>query len=361
MSAPDRDQRTIEPTPRRVEEFRKRGEIALSRDLSAAGTLAGGAIGAALFSVSQATQVARFVRDTLGSAGALPLYEAIGHAGAVLVSAATPVIGGALVGYLATSALQLGWPPAFRPLGFDVGKLLSAGAIARWLSPRETAVRALKACAKVAVVGSAALFALRDVWIEVVRRPALGVAQLGLRMAGAASQVSLLAGGALVALAVFDYVLARRDIRARMRMTAAEARREHREQEGDPLVRRKRRQRMRELAKRRLASAVRGADVVVVNPTEYAVALRYRSGEDRAPRVVAKGRGELAERIRGLARAAGVPILPEPPLARLLHKLVAEGREVPAALYHAVAEVLAYVYRLRGSMSGPRGTWKAPQ
>ena len=104
---------------------------------------------------------------------------------------------------------------------------------------------------------------------------------------------------------------------------------------------------MRELAKRRLAAAVKTADVVLVNPTEYAVALRYRAGEDRAPRVVAKGRHAVAERIRDLARRAGIPIMPQPPLTRLLHKLVPEGKEIPRTLYHAVAEVLAYVYRLR--------------
>jgi flagellar biosynthetic protein FlhB len=132
-----------------------------------------------------------------------------------------------------------------------------------------------------------------------------------------------------------------------MRMTPAEAKREHREQEGDPQVRRRRRQRMRELARRRLATSVKTADVVLVNPTEYAVALRYQTGTDRAPRVVAKGRLVVAEQIRTLARQTGIPILAQPPLCRLIHKLVPEGREIPARLYQAVAEVLAYVYRLK--------------
>jgi len=130
-------------------------------------------------------------------------------------------------------------------------------------------------------------------------------------------------------------------------MTPTEMKQENREQEGDPLVRRRRRQRMREHARRRLKVAVAGADMVLVNPTEYAVAIRYRSDEGGAPRVVAKGRGTAAEQIRTLARQAGVPILPEPPLTRLLHKLVPEGAEIPRDLYHAVAELLAYIYRLR--------------
>jgi flagellar biosynthetic protein FlhB len=139
-----------------------------------------------------------------------------------------------------------------------------------------------------------------------------------------------------------------------MRMTPEEFKREHREQEGDPHIKRKRRQRMRELAQRRLHAAVKGADVVLVNPTEYAVALRYRSDEDRAPRVVAKGRKHQAERIREIARKEGVPIVAQPPLCRLVHKLVPENREIPAQLYHAVAEVLAYVYRLKNRTVLPR-------
>ena len=130
-------------------------------------------------------------------------------------------------------------------------------------------------------------------------------------------------------------------------MSKSEVKREHRDQEGDPIIKARRRRRMRELVRRRVAAVVPKADVVLVNPTEYAVALRYLSGSDRAPRVLAKGRGAAAEFIRTIARKAGVPIVPEPPLTRMIYKLVPEGREIPATLYKAGAEVLAYVYRLK--------------
>jgi flagellar biosynthetic protein FlhB len=132
-----------------------------------------------------------------------------------------------------------------------------------------------------------------------------------------------------------------------MRMSPDEVKREHREQEGDPMIRGRRKQRMRELAKRRIAAAVATADVVVVNPTHYAVALRYDDRTDAAPVVVAKGVDEQAEKIREIARNKSVPVLSRPPLARALYKHVKEGRAVPANLYRAVAEVLAYVYRIR--------------
>jgi len=164
---------------------------------------------------------------------------------------------------------------------------------------------------------------------------------------GRVRHLALYAGPVRAILAAVDYVQQRRNLMTRMRMTRQEAKREHREMEGDPAIKRRRRQRMRELARRRVAQAVQKADVVLVNPTEYAVALRYDADADRAPRVLAKGRNEAAEHIRELARKHGVPIIPEPPLCRLIHKLVPEGHEIPAQLYKAVAEVLAYVYKLR--------------
>jgi flagellar biosynthesis protein FlhB len=156
----------------------------------------------------------------------------------------------------------------------------------------------------------------------------------------------MVAFAALGALAAFDYLLARRRLNDKMMMGIDEIKREHRQQEGDPQIKGKRRQRMRELGRRRLVDAVKTADVIVVNPTHYAVALRYQAEKDHAPQIVACGVDEAAQRIRDIAREAGVPILSRPPLARALHK-VGEGKTVPAPLFKAVAEVLAYVYRLR--------------
>jgi flagellar biosynthesis protein FlhB len=139
-----------------------------------------------------------------------------------------------------------------------------------------------------------------------------------------------------------------------MMMSAEEIKYEHRQSEGDPQIKGARRRRMRELARRRLSSDVKKADVVLVNPTHVAVALRYDSDADGAPRVLAKGKGEVAEKIREMARKAGVPILSRPPLARLIYKLVPAGAEIPAGLYKAVAEVLAYIYALRARHRGGR-------
>ena len=159
----------------------------------------------------------------------------------------------------------------------------------------------------------------------------------------------------LLALAVFaavDVPLQRHLQLKRLKMSHQEVKQEHKELEGNPEVKAKIKARMREMAKRRMLAAVPQADLVVMNPTHYAVALKYDDATMAAPRVVAKGADLLAMRIRDLARDAKVPVLQAPPLARALYAHAEIDREVPAALFAAVAQVLAYVYQLRAALAG---------
>ena len=282
-------------------------------------------------------------RDADRTTHTLALHEA-GHA---VMVAVYPFVIGAILGALVAGALQVGWPPVFRWPQFDLTRPFSGGSISQMMSPRAVFGRVVMATAKVVFVGTVAMVVLQREYHHFLANPVLDPKPLAIRLGSATARLALQAGLALALLATYDYLSQRFKLAAKMRMTPSEFKREHKEQEGDPGIKRRRRQRMRELSKRRLAIAVKTADVVLVNPTEYAVALRYRSNENRAPRVVAKGRGEVAERIRELARKAGIPIVAEPPLTRLIHKLVPEGKEIPSTLYKAVAEILAYVYRLR--------------
>ena len=134
-------------------------------------------------------------------------------------------------------------------------------------------------------------------------------------------------------------------------MTRQEVREEQKESEGDPQVRQRFRRAHREIARRRMLAEVPRADVVLTNPTHVAVALRYRPGEMAAPLVLAKGAGELAQKIKDAARQAGIPIIERRALARALFRSVKLGAEIPPALYRAIAEILAYVYSLRGRVA----------
>lgn len=336
-------QRTQKATPKRVKDFRKRGEIALSRDVVSTAALAGGVIalvtcsgmaGTAMLTLTRDTALASDGREVTGLASAAMRCFAVGTA---------PVMIGAAIAALIAILGQLGWPPAFKGFQFELGRMSPLKNLGQAFGFGGMARRSGSALAKIVVVGAVVVLAVKS-GLTTHALEAGGIGSIAWRVM---ARVLWLVLGALVAVAAIDYVLARRRIQEQMRMTADEVKREHRESEGDPMVRGRRRARMRELAKRRVGVAVATADVVVVNPTHYAVALRYDESSDRAPIVVAKGIDELAERIREAARKHAVPVLSRPPLARALHKHVKEGHPVPANLFKAVAEVLAYVYRLR--------------
>ena len=155
--------------------------------------------------------------------------------------------------------------------------------------------------------------------------------------------------GVLAAWAMVDVPWQRKTFMDKLKMSKQEQKQEHKESEGNAEVKAKMKQKMREMAKRRMMKAVPAADIVVMNPTHYAVALKYDQEAMGAPRVVAKGTDRLAMRIRDLARDAGVPVLEAPPLARALYTHVEIDGEVPAMLFAAVAQVLAWVYQLRAA------------
>lgn len=336
-------QKTQKPTPKRVKEFRKRGEIALSRDLVSTATLAGGVIALVACASMAFSALLDLTRDAALATDGAPTIDLPRTALHAFLAATAPALIGAAGAALIAILAQLGWPPAFKKLSFDLSRISPLANLKNTFAPGAVVKRSGTAIAKMVVVGAVVVLALRG-----------GLAMHPMQ----ASTIVVLAGGlvgkalwfvlgALAALAAIDYFLARRKMQNQMKMSPDEVKREMREQEGDPHIKGRRRQKMKELAKRRISIAVAKADVVVVNPTHYAVALRYDETSDRAPIVVAKGVDELAEKIREVARRHAVPVLSRPPLARALHKHVKEGRPVPANLYRAVAEVLAYVYRLR--------------
>ncbi len=149
-----------------------------------------------------------------------------------------------------------------------------------------------------------------------------------------------------------DFALTRHRFTTKMKMTKQEAKREYKEEEGDPLLRSRRKRKHRELAKGRPAVDVPRADALVVNPTHIAVAIRYRKEESKAPKVICKGKGHLAQTMREIARSHSIPIVQDVPLARLLYKRVKVGKEVPADTYRAIAAILAFVYRSTGRIPG---------
>jgi flagellar biosynthetic protein FlhB len=336
-------QRSHKASPKRVREFRKRGDIALSRDVVSAATLTGGFIGLLVSAGTASTALLDLTRNAANASDGSTTAGLNSQALHSFFAATGPAMIGAAVGAVIAMLAQLGWPPAFKLPGFDLSKMSPLANLPNAFGPAAMVRRTGAAVAKLVLVGAIVVLSLRS---RVVIS-ALDAGSLGALAWDLIRRSMWLVLGVLVLLGGVDFFLARRRIAEQMKMTGEELKREHREQDGDPMVKGRRRQRMRELAKRRLVANVTSADVIVVNPTHYAVALRYDDKQDAAPMVVAKGVDEQAEKIREIARAQGVPILSRPPLARALYKHVKEGRAVPSNLYRAVAEVLAYIYRLR--------------
>ncbi|MCE9573238.1 MAG: EscU/YscU/HrcU family type III secretion system export apparatus switch protein [Deltaproteobacteria bacterium] len=344
---------TQKPTPKRQKEFRKRGEVAQSKDLTAVAMLGSGAIAAGLYAHRSGGALTDLARTAAAAADGKVSSDLAGAALHSFLVAAGPAVIGAAVGATVAGLAQLGWPPVLKAPSIDLSRLIPGQTLREAWSPRAAARRAGIAAAKITAVGLVVALIVRS---EASR--GLEVATPGAiagRISAALGRVTLAALFALAALAAGDYLLARRRLQAKMKMTPDEIRREMRESEGDPQLKGRRRRKARELARRRLKSEVQAADVVVVNPTHYAVALRYDVDKDAAPRVVARGADEAAAKIREYAREAGVPILSRPPLARALYK-VPEGKTVPAPLFRGVAEVLAYVYRFRRTRAKRRAS-----
>lgn len=344
-------ERTLPATPRQRQKARERGQVARSAELSAA---AGFLSASAVLAVGARLGVPGFAGWAAG-AWAAPAPASLDIHGAMdLLTGGTwafarlagPPLCAAALGTLAVGIAQTGFVLSLRPLAPDLGRLSPLEGLRRVFSRRalvELAKALVKLGALCALVWAPSAHLVRSL-LSATADPS-GVAQLTYQ----ATEAVLVRGGLLLAaVGAADYFYQRYEMDASLRMTREEVRQELRESEGDPALRARRRRRQRELARRRMLVDVRRADVVVANPTHFAVALRYDSRTMSAPVVVAKGVDFMAERIKTVARAADVLIIENPPLARSLHAATKVGQHVPAALYKAVAEVLAYVWRVRG-------------
>ena len=335
------DARTEQPTPRRLREARRRGEIALGRELPAAAALASGL--AVLFALGPwcVAQLGRALQASLMAAGTAPA-PAFAASGAALLLAhvAAPFL---LVPALAAgcvASLQSGLLVSLAPLQPRAERLDPFKGLRRLASPAAL-VRVVLGLAKAAV--AVGLFVG---WLAGHGRTLGGLPRLGAVALWRSTQLGpLCVRLALAALAfgALDLALARRRHRRALMMTRDEVRREAREDEGDPQLRAERRRLQRAVLD---AGPVSRATVVVVNPTHVAVALAHSRGRDEAPRVLAKGTGTSAARIRSAARRAGVPIVRDIQLARALFRLAEVGEEIPVELFDAAAAVLVHVYGL---------------
>jgi flagellar biosynthetic protein FlhB len=351
MADQDKDQLTEEATPRRKEQSREKGEVARSRDVGAAAAIAGG-LGAMWMAWSFIA--AGIVTTTSGILGRLDADGGAQMAGSAalrtLVGTLAPVAVTIMVLGVAAEVAQVGWKPTAKTLVPDFSKMNPLNRIKGLLFSSSTAIELTKALVKIAVVGVVSVMILRSELDGSGRLVGLATSDIMIRLGGLLARLAMGVGAVIVVMAVADVLIERYRHRVKLRMSKQQVKDEYKEMEGDPAVRAKLRGRQREAARRRMMAALETADVVVTNPTHYAVGLRYRMGTDAAPIIVAMGADDTAAKIRDRARRFGIPIASNPPLARGLFAKGKLGGYIPTEFYKAVAALLAWVYRIGGKV-----------
>jgi flagellar biosynthetic protein FlhB len=346
----DQDNRTEPASPRRLDQAREKGQIAIGHDVATVAAMIGGIWGASLLAGHFQSGVLSMVTGTLRNLHQTP-FQQIPH---MVTAPALAVLGAVAMAALGSAAVTMAqtrgeiWPHLALP---DMQRVFSGARFSRLLSKDFLTDLAL-ALVKVVALGWVGWVSVRDDLMALPRLLGAGAPDQLARTWGMVwtASVRMLSVAALLAGA--ELALQHFRFNRKMKMTKEEARRDMKEDEGDPLLRSRRKRRHRDISKGMAAVEVPRADALVVNPTHVAVAIRYRRDEARAPRVTAKGKGALAEYMRDLARSNGIPIVEDIPLARLLYRKVKVGRTVPAATFKAVAAILAYVYRLTGRSPG---------
>ncbi len=358
MAEDSSQNKTLPATPRKIQKAREDGQVARSRDLGhalvVAGTLLALVVAAPLLTAASAELIGAGLRL---SPALLTEPQRLGeHLAAMTWLAAGVVLPLGLLAMLlavAGALLAGGWNFSLKALAPTLEKISPLAGVKRMFSKQQLA-ETLKASVLALVLGALGTWYLWSRLDEMQQLLALplpaALAQTGWLVAQGVGLLLL----ALVAFAIVDVPLQRHLLHERLKMTHHELHQEMKETEGSPELKLQRRIRMRQMSRTHMLSAVAGADLVVMNPTHYAVALKYDERAMAAPRVVAKGADLLALKIRDLAREARVPVLQAPPLARALWAHCELEQEVPAALFGAVAQVLAHVYRLREQLGRGR-------
>jgi flagellar biosynthetic protein FlhB len=359
MSDTDSDQRTEQPSQRKLAQARGQGQVAQSREINSWFVLATGAAVVLLWGPSLVrpllATLARFLDPASLLDGDGILWDAVrSMLGTVATSFELPLalfVAAALAGSLVQTGLVL----ATDRLGFDPSRVSPIQGFSRLFSLR-SASEFIKNLIKVAVIAAAILWLLAPELDRLSLLTKVGVPGLVAEIYQGLLRVALAVLVALAAIALLDYFYQRFAFMRGQRMSKQEVKEEHKQTEGDPRVKARLRQIRMERARKRMMAAVPGASVVVTNPTHYAVALKYEMGDKGAPKVVAKGADLIADRIREVARENDVPIVENPPLARALYGGVEIDHEIPAEHYRAVAEVINYVFRLKGKTKARTGS-----
>ena len=344
-------EKTEQASPRKRREAREKGNVPKSQEVNTAVVLIVGLLGLKLLGGKMLAQLFGLTRGVLSQLATFELtldmvpqlaLQGMKFMGLILA----PLVGMIMVAGVGANLLQSGWVFSAEPMKPKFSKISVGQGLKRMFSMRSV-VELLKGIFKLLIVGFVGYVTLKN---EMMLAPYLIKGTMGQLVAfigGVGFKLAFRAALVLVVLAAFDFAYQKFQYEKKLRMTKQEVKEEYKRTEGDPLVKSRIRSIQRERARRRMLAEVPTADVVITNPTHLAVALKYTPGKSSAPVVVAKGARLVAQRIKEIAQANGVPVVENKPVARTLFKSVEVGGSIPYELFKAVAEILAYVYRLK--------------
>lgn len=350
MADESQDDKTEEATPRKIEKAREEGRVLKSQEVNAAAMIAASIVLLGFWGPLFLRKLVAISVATHGNVGAFELTPATTYAYFItglqqLVLLLLPLIIPLVVIAAAINIAQIGFLVSGKALLPKLDKLNPINGIKKLFSA-QGAAELVKSFLKIVAISMVAFLTIRASFgtlLAATGSPGMFISTVG----RTAFKLGLNVALAMAILAVFDYLFQRWQFFRQLRMTKKEVTEEQRQAEGDPQVKGKVRGLMRQLSRQRQLADTRNADVVITNPVHVAVALRYELLGGGAPVVVAKGMRRMAEKIKQVAREHDVPIVENPPVARQLYRLVDVGDSIPSSMFKAVAEILAFVYRLK--------------
>lgn len=345
-------EKTEQATAKRRADARKKGQVARSREIPSVLILLTGLCVLFFWSSAMYRHSTLLMAKHFRQIGTVTLdpvsfenltREIFTFLGVILA----PILLGVAAAAVLSNYIQVGSLFTWEAIQPDFGKINPLKGLGRLFS-RQAAAELAKSIFKLIIIGWVAYATIRAEWAQIVSLWDQEAIQIFQYFGKISFQIFLKTVLVMAALAALDYAFQRWSYEKSLRMTRREVQDEFKQTEGDPLIKSRIRSIQRELARKRMMAEVPKADVIITNPTHLAVALQYHYKEMSAPKVVAKGAELVAEKIKEIARGHGIPLVENKPLARMLYKTVEVGQVIPSSLYQLVADILAYVYRLRG-------------
>lgn len=347
-------EKTEKATPKKRQDSRKKGQVAKSMELSGAAIL--------LLTFAAMLMLGTFFKDRIFDMVRDPLLHrlnmeitienVVNYAGELSVKfliLLAPIFAVAVIIGLLANYMQVGFLLTTDPLKMQFNKIDPIKGFKNIFSLKSL-VQMVKSILKLVIIGALAystLWGEKDRILQLSHMPLESILSFTAHLT---VMLGIKIGAALFVLAIFDYMYQKYEFEKSIRMSKQDIKDEYKKMEGDPLIKGKIKERQRRMAMMRMMQEVPNADVVITNPTHFAVALKYEGGSMEAPKVIAKGQDYVALRIKQIAKEHGVVTMENRPLARALHERTEIGDSIPADLFQAVAEVLAYVYKLKGNV-----------